>query len=324
MTETSRPAAPVREVPVTQDGSILSGIGNTPLLRIRLFEDECPDVAVFGKAEFLNAGGSVKDRPALRMIRDGEASGALTHQRTILDSTSGNTGIIENTRFARADRAADRLESWPARLENKLPGGLVAIIKPDSNLLDGRWANNAWLQELPRPFTNLVWDNAALIAPAFARKHQLENGDQVVLRSDHGTIEAPVWILSGQADDCVTLHLGYGRRAAGQVGNGHGFDAYPLRSDAQQWIVPLRDFRKAGRTTALVSTQGHFAMEGRDLVRTLQAGMLAEAARESNRFSSLVTRHLFRVGVDRDFDPTIWTLPVNLGVEFGLAGIRCY
>ncbi len=93
MTETSRPAAPVREVPVTQDNSILSGIGNTPLLRIRLFERECPDVAVFGKAEFLNAGGSVKDRPALRMIRDGEASGALTHERTILDSTSGNTGI---------------------------------------------------------------------------------------------------------------------------------------------------------------------------------------------------------------------------------------
>ena len=93
MTETSRPAAPVREVPVRQDGSILSAIGDTPLLRIRLFERECPGVAVFGKAEFLNAGGSVKDRPALRMIRDGEVSGALTHDRIILDSTSGNTGI---------------------------------------------------------------------------------------------------------------------------------------------------------------------------------------------------------------------------------------
>jgi cysteine synthase B len=93
MTETSRPAAPERESPVTLDSSILSGIGDTPLLRIRLFERESPGVAVFGKAEFLNAGGSVKDRPALRMIRDGVASGALTHDRTILDSTSGNTGI---------------------------------------------------------------------------------------------------------------------------------------------------------------------------------------------------------------------------------------
>jgi cysteine synthase B len=93
MTETSRPVAPERDLPATLGTSILSGIGNTPLLRIRMFERESPGVAVFGKAEFLNAGGSVKDRPALRMIRDGEASGALTHDRVILDSTSGNTGI---------------------------------------------------------------------------------------------------------------------------------------------------------------------------------------------------------------------------------------
>ena len=93
MTGTSRPAAPERDVPVSVGDSILDGIGNTLLLRIRLFERECPGVAVFGKAEFMNAGGSVKDRAALRMIRDGEASGLLTHDRVILDSTSGNTGI---------------------------------------------------------------------------------------------------------------------------------------------------------------------------------------------------------------------------------------
>jgi cysteine synthase B len=72
---------------------ILDRIGNTPLLRIRLFESECPDVAVYAKAEFMNPGGSVKDRPALRMINEGEASGALTRDRVIIDSTSGNTGI---------------------------------------------------------------------------------------------------------------------------------------------------------------------------------------------------------------------------------------
>jgi cysteine synthase B len=93
MPETTRGAAPERVAPVTLGTTILGGIGNTPLLRIRLFERECPGVAVYGKAEFLNAGGSVKDRAALRMIRDGEASGALTPGRVILDSTSGNTGI---------------------------------------------------------------------------------------------------------------------------------------------------------------------------------------------------------------------------------------
>jgi cysteine synthase B len=68
-------------------------IGNTPLLRIRLFEDECPGVEIYAKAEFMNPGGSVKDRPALRMIEEGESSGRLTPDRIILDSTSGNTGI---------------------------------------------------------------------------------------------------------------------------------------------------------------------------------------------------------------------------------------
>ena len=79
--------------PPTRDLRITSLVGNTPLLRIHLFEAECPGVEFYGKAEFLNPGGSVKDRPALRMIEEAERSGALTRDRIVLDSTSGNTGI---------------------------------------------------------------------------------------------------------------------------------------------------------------------------------------------------------------------------------------
>jgi cysteine synthase B len=68
-------------------------IGNTPLLRIRMFEPEFPRVDVYAKAEWFNPGGSVKDRAALSMIEDGERRGALTFDKTIIDSTSGNTGI---------------------------------------------------------------------------------------------------------------------------------------------------------------------------------------------------------------------------------------
>ncbi len=68
-------------------------VGNTPLIRVRLFEREFPDVEVYGKAEWFNPGGSVKDRAALSMIEDGERRGALTPHKTIIDSTSGNTGI---------------------------------------------------------------------------------------------------------------------------------------------------------------------------------------------------------------------------------------
>src|SRR5579864_2753232 len=68
-------------------------IGNTPLLRVRLFERDFPRLEVYAKAEWFNPGGSVKDRAALSMIEDGERRGALTREKTIVDSTSGNTGI---------------------------------------------------------------------------------------------------------------------------------------------------------------------------------------------------------------------------------------
>ena len=94
MTTPQHPAQPALTlVPRPIGETITERIGNTPLLRIRLFERETPRVAVYAKAEFMNPGGSVKDRPALRMIEEGERSGQLTHERVIIDSTSGNTGI---------------------------------------------------------------------------------------------------------------------------------------------------------------------------------------------------------------------------------------
>jgi cysteine synthase B len=72
---------------------IIQLIGNTPMLRVKLFEKDFPGLEVYAKAEWFNPGGSVKDRAALSMIEDGERRGALTHNKTIIDSTSGNTGI---------------------------------------------------------------------------------------------------------------------------------------------------------------------------------------------------------------------------------------
>ena len=73
--------------------SVLEQIGNTPLLRLARLDADLPNIEIYGKAEFFNPGGSVKDRPALNMILDGERTGRLTHDRIILDATSGNTGI---------------------------------------------------------------------------------------------------------------------------------------------------------------------------------------------------------------------------------------
>jgi cysteine synthase B len=77
----------------TVPAGITKQVGNTPLVRVRLFEREFPALEVFAKCEWFNPGGSVKDRPALSMIEDGERRGALTPDKMIIDSTSGNTGI---------------------------------------------------------------------------------------------------------------------------------------------------------------------------------------------------------------------------------------
>jgi cysteine synthase B len=82
-----------RQLRMASDRRITDEIGDTPLLRVHLFDEAAPGVEIYAKAEFMNPGGSVKDRPALRMIEEGERSGRLTRDRIILDSTSGNTGI---------------------------------------------------------------------------------------------------------------------------------------------------------------------------------------------------------------------------------------
>src|ERR1035438_10455941 len=86
-------ALPIPRLARTEAEPLLATIGNTPLLRLEKIPREFPGIEIFGKAEYFNPGGSVTDRAALGMVLDGERSGKLNHSRTILDSTSGNTGI---------------------------------------------------------------------------------------------------------------------------------------------------------------------------------------------------------------------------------------
>ena len=143
---------------------------------------------------------------------------------------------------------------------------LTLVFAPDPSAGDGEFANNAWLQELPRPLTKLVWDNAALLGAATASQLGVGSGD--VLRLSTSAlpgveIEAPAWVLPGHAEGAITLPLGYGRRAAGRVGNGVGFDAYRIRTLSAGKLLA----EKTGRRHEFVGTQGHAQMEGRELVR---------------------------------------------------------
>jgi molybdopterin-containing oxidoreductase family iron-sulfur binding subunit len=159
--------------------------------------------------------------------------------------------------------------------------GMELVFAADPHVGDGRFANNGWLQELPKPLSKITWDNAVLLSVATAKSLGVNNDDLVELSVGGRTLAGPqiaAWILPGHADDCATVYLGYGRTRAGRVGNGAGFDAYQLRSaDAPNFATGLT-IKKAEGVYRLVTTQGSQSMEGRDLIRVGSTDFAYQAA----------------------------------------------
>jgi molybdopterin-containing oxidoreductase family iron-sulfur binding subunit len=151
--------------------------------------------------------------------------------------------------------------------ERKNDGALELLFRPDPTIGYGEWSNNGWLQELPKPLTQLTWDNVVLVSPALAKQRGLRNFDGVELRSGGRSARGPVWIMPGQAERSVTIHFGYGRRQAGRVADGQGFDAYALRSKDSPWVTSDLELVPTGERYDIAQTQHHFAMEGRDPLR---------------------------------------------------------
>jgi MoCo/4Fe-4S cofactor protein with predicted Tat translocation signal len=158
---------------------------------------------------------------------------------------------------------------------------LRALFRPDPGVWDGRYADNPWLLEMERPFTRLTWDNAALVAPSTAKRLGLDlrdggvegpvmQGDGEVAVAEisvgHTTLRAPVFVLPGQAPDCITLPLGWGR-AAGGLSVGVGFDAYRLRDSAHPWMAEITSITTTSDRYRLATTQGQDRVLGRDLIR---------------------------------------------------------
>jgi molybdopterin-containing oxidoreductase family iron-sulfur binding subunit len=144
---------------------------------------------------------------------------------------------------------------------------LEILFRPDTAADDGRFANNAWLQELPRPLTKLTWDNVAMISLTTAKSMGVTTGDVIRLEAAGQSLDAPVWVQPGHADGCVSVTLGYGRSQLGEVANNVGFNAATLRSALGTWSQMLTSAQATGARHELASTQHHFSMEGRDLIQ---------------------------------------------------------
>jgi molybdopterin-containing oxidoreductase family iron-sulfur binding subunit len=131
------------------------------------------------------------------------------------------------------------------------------IFRPDPNIYDGRWSNVGWLQELPKPVTNLSWDNAALVSGAMLTKLNLEEDNIIEITVGGKKVKAPVIVAPGHPDNAVTVYLGYGRELAGRVGSGQGFNAYLIRPiDAP--FHTTGTVAKVDGTWGLAITKSHF------------------------------------------------------------------
>ncbi len=145
-------------------------------------------------------------------------------------------------------------------------GALEVTFAPCPKMVDGRHANNTWLQEMPDPATKLVWDNAALVSPATAQELGLASGDLVKIAAGDRSVTVAVWVQPGQADHSIALTLGWGRKRAGRIGNDRGFDAYPLRTTRTLGFATGVQVSKTGDEPYFFArTQEHSSTEDRPI-----------------------------------------------------------
>ncbi|RPJ42664.1 MAG: 4Fe-4S dicluster domain-containing protein, partial [Candidatus Latescibacterota bacterium] len=154
----------------------------------------------------------------------------------------------------------------------------IAFLR-DPKVHDGRFANNGWLQETPDPLSKLTWDNAALLAPPFAKRLGVETGDVLRVALGGREIDAPALVLPGVAPGAIGLSLGYGRTAAGRVGDGVGADGYRLRASDSLFFAAGVRVEKRGVRHPLACTQEHHLIDERGAAeRDRRAGTLVREA----------------------------------------------
>jgi molybdopterin-containing oxidoreductase family iron-sulfur binding subunit len=250
--------------------------------------------------EIIAAVGGDPGRSSYEIVRDSWRRRLAGKDFEATWRASLHDGVVAGSAFAPkamqvkavasfASQAAHAAGSQAAPVAND---SLQVIFRCDPTVLDGRFANNGWLQELPKPLTKLTWDNAVLMSPATAQKlgiaYQVgttggERGtiqvDVVEMTYQGRRLRGPAWILPGHAEGCITLDLGYGRTRAGKVGSDIGFNVFKLfTSSVEEQGGGLR-LHKTGERYPLACTQFHHLMEGRDLVR---AGTVEEYRKNAN------------------------------------------
>ena len=209
--------------------------------------------------------GDAKGYDLVRKYWQGQIKGSgfeITWKQALSDGFLPDTSLVPKSAALQVNPAVLLAASQPPP-----PGTLEIVFEPDPTVWDGQYTNNAWLQELPKPLTKLTWDNAVLVSPRTAQRLALNEEDVIQIKLSGRSLEAPVYIQPGQADDSLAVSLGYGRKQGGKVPEGAGFNAYAIRTSTAPWFDSTVEVSKTGKTYLLATTRDHQSMEGRDLIR---------------------------------------------------------
>ncbi len=190
--------------------------------------------------------------------------------------------------------------------------GLEITFRPDPTIHDGRFANNGWLQELPKPVTTVTWDNVAAVSPATAKRLDVANENVVELSVSGRKVRAPIWIVPGHPDESIGVTLGYGRTAAGRLGSKAGFDAYSIRTSDALWRAGGIGVRKTDDRWRVAVTQEHHSMEGRDLARAVSSEELSRNPKAVEEMGEAPAPGLSLVPPHPSHDHA-WAMSIDLG-----------
>ncbi len=245
-------------------GDILAGDG-TPSLIQPVIESLYPDTA--SVLEVISLFVDLPPQKSYDIVRNYWQRNLATTVPNAWEN-SLNKGVVVGLATAAVPAPVQAIRSANAPPKVLSPNSPLEIsFRPDTAVDDGRYANNAWLQELPRPLSKLTWDNVAMLSPGDAQIMGVTTGDVIRLTTGGSSVDAPVWVQPGHADGCVSVTLGYGRSSVGEVANGVGFNAGSLRSSLDLWSQELVSAEVLGSRHELASTQHHFSMEGRGLIQ---------------------------------------------------------
>jgi MoCo/4Fe-4S cofactor protein with predicted Tat translocation signal len=284
-------------------------------VRLGLYDDETSETCHWHipEAHTLEAWGDARafdgtlsvQQPLIAPLYDGKSSIEFV-QALLGDSTTSGYDLVRTAWKARVAAGQDFEKGWRKIVhDGVLPGSALPAVSAattagewsqskaasnqgdldiafrlDPNVLDGRYANNGWMQELPKPLTKLTWDNAALISPKTARRLAIPEPegtargtfvDRVGVSVGGATVSLPAWVVPGHPDDTVTVYLGGGRKRSGRVGQGVGVDVQPIRASATPWSRSGGSLVKENVRYGMGCTQDHWKMDDasdRGLLRT--------------------------------------------------------